>query len=284
MTTYIVTDGPLVANMMNPDGSTFNGGTVPTGTELYGTGNTRGVWVEASSPYQKSKGVTAWYHRDYIEEVNSATSVPSLQEQREAKAAKWFWSVAGRGIDVDNVPYNQPKQCVDVSKHFAINAYNAPFGAYGNGKDVARSFATRLPGWTGFEYKPGMKLQALDVLSYGDPYGVDPETGEVYGHTEVQIKDDVVPNVAYQDGFNKDTVVKAKRRDSTEGLIYVARPPFVSSTVPQGASATQYHTVTSGDTLWSISVKYGLTLSALQKLNPKVDPMNIRPNDKIRVV
>ena len=38
MTKYIVTDGPLVANGERSDGSRYNGGTVPTGTEITVTG------------------------------------------------------------------------------------------------------------------------------------------------------------------------------------------------------------------------------------------------------
>ena len=38
MAKYIVTDGPLVANRERLDGSWYNGGAVPTGTELTMTG------------------------------------------------------------------------------------------------------------------------------------------------------------------------------------------------------------------------------------------------------
>ena len=44
-------------------------GQVPYGTPLVGTGKTENGWVEASSPYQLSKGVTAWYAGDLLERL-----------------------------------------------------------------------------------------------------------------------------------------------------------------------------------------------------------------------
>lgn len=290
MVDYIVTDGPLVANMENPDGSRFNGGVLPTGTKIFGTGQTDGVWIEGSSPYQKSKGAKAWYHKDYISPIASATAtkVRTPTQQREAKAMDWFWGVAGRQLDTDKVPYEQPFQCVDVPKDLAHKLFGAPLRAYGNGKDVAYNMGA-LPGWTRIRYKPGMTFHALDVLSWGDPWAVayekQPDGSRkrvVYGHTAVQMKDGRAPIVTQQDGFNPSTVVHQKTLD-TEGLLWVARPPFLSESIPVGAASTQTHTIKDGDTMWSIGIRYGVDAKVLRTLNPGVDPMELKPGSKIRV-
>ena len=290
MVDYIVTDGPLVANMENPDGTRFNGGVLPTGTKIFGTGRTDGVWIEGSSPYQKSKGATAWYHKDYIEPINSATAtkVKTPTEQREEKALNWFWGVAGRQLDVDKVPYNQPFQCVDVPKDMGHKLFGAPLRAYGDGKDVAYNMGA-LPGWTRLQYKPGMMLHALDVLSWGEPFGVayekQPDGSKkrvVYGHTAVQMKDSKTPIVAQQDGFDSTTTV-VRKTVSAEGLLWVARPPFISESVPVGAASIQTHTIQAGDTMWSIGIRYGVDVKVLRALNPGVDPLELKPGSKVRV-
>jgi LysM repeat protein len=43
------------------------------------------------------------------------------------------------------------------------------------------------------------------------------------------------------------------------------------------------YTIQSGDTLASIATKTGTTVSALEKLNPGIDPTALRVGDKIRV-
>ena len=295
-TTYVVTDGPLVANRERPDGSWYNGGTVPTGTELTMTGEKYTVpsgrlFLKGASPYLASKGETAWFSSDHISVKGTRTAGTSPRAIREAAAGRWFAGVAGRGLDVDNVPYYQPKQCVDVSKHFAIYEYGAPFGAYGDGKDVAANFARRLPAFVLMD--PAKTLvQALDVLSWRDPYGVAYEKQAdgskkrvVYGHTAVAIKDEVTRGrleVAQQDGFNKDTVVKRAVLDR-DGLVAIARPVYVAGQAPTGATTVQTHTIVAGDSFWSIGIRYGVKPAVLQTLNPSMDPAALPIGGKVRV-
>lgn len=50
------------------------------------------------------------------------------------------------------------------------------------------------------------------------------------------------------------------------------------------SSEGTYHTVVSGDTLWGISAKYGISLGSIISLNPQIkNPNLIYPGDKIRV-
>lgn len=52
----------------------------------------------------------------------------------------------------------------------------------------------------------------------------------------------------------------------------------------QSAGQARYYTVVKGDTLWGISVKYGMTLAALIALNPQIaNPNLIYPGQQVRV-
>ena len=54
-----------------------------------------------------------------------------------------------------------------------------------------------------------------------------------------------------------------------------------SSSAGSGAA---YHTVTAGETLWSISLRYGTTVEALVNLNPQLkNPNLIYPGEQVRV-
>lgn len=53
----------------------------------------------------------------------------------------------------------------------------------------------------------------------------------------------------------------------------VSKPP---------ATTAKYHTVTSGDTLWSIGKRYGVSVDKLRTLNPSVKGDVIKVGDKIR--
>lgn len=41
-------------------------------------------------------------------------------------------------------------------------------------------------------------------------------------------------------------------------------------------SAQKTYTVKKGDTMWAIALKFGVSLDALEKANPKVDPLKMR--------
>lgn len=44
-----------------------------------------------------------------------------------------------------------------------------------------------------------------------------------------------------------------------------------------------YHTLRSGESLWTVSQKYGIPFDVLQKLNPGLDPKKMQPGDKIKL-
>jgi LysM repeat protein len=56
-----------------------------------------------------------------------------------------------------------------------------------------------------------------------------------------------------------------------------------SSTKHRRRSGRRTYTVKSGDTASAIAAKYGLTLSQLRKLNPKLDPASLSPGQKLRL-
>ncbi len=65
-------------------------------------------------------------------------------------------------------------------------------------------------------------------------------------------------------------------------VIWVTKEQTVASTKQKLDDNATYYTVKTGDTLWDISKKYGLTIEELKKLN-NLHSVRIRPGDKIKV-
>ena len=64
-------------------------------------------------------------------------------------------------------------------------------------------------------------------------------------------------------------------------------PAQAGTAAPQkaGAQAQQYHTVSAGDTLWGISLRYGVSLQSVLQLNPQIsNPNLIFVGQKVRVL
>ena len=59
---------------------------------------------------------------------------------------------------------------------------------------------------------------------------------------------------------------------------------YAGRSAGQSAGQARYYTVVKGDTLWGISRKYGMTLTALIALNPQIaNPNLIYPGQQVRV-
>lgn len=54
-------------------------------------------------------------------------------------------------------------------------------------------------------------------------------------------------------------------------------------TATKGTTTDKYVTIRKGDTFWSLSKTYNTTVAAIQKLNPGVDPKEIKIGSKVRV-
>ena len=171
-----------------------------------------------------------------------------------------------------NVDNKWGAQCVDLSKLWAFEN-GAPAGAYGNGVDVARGLS-RLPGW---RFEPGTATPRPGWIgSWGRPFGVDPKTGEVYGHTAVVIGDPSggrVP-VLQQDGFNPNAVAE-RTSLPLAGAVGWAVPP-TDPTVPDVV-------VRPGDTLSKISARTGVPVAELVRLNRLADPDTILVGQVLKV-
>lgn len=167
---------------------------------------------------------------------------------------KWFASVEGKYIDTGEKSH---PECVDLTRHYGMHVHRAPEIAYGHGKDVAREMSG-LRGWR--FVGPTSKAEPGDIASWD---------WDDYGHTAVVVRDlgdrlEVIqqnPRAAH-----KATVTKS-------GLLGYARPP--RKPAPKDTPATtspNTHTVKSGETLYGISRKYGLTVEALRSANPGINP------------
>jgi len=65
----------------------------------------------------------------------------------------------------------------------------------------------------------------------------------------------------------------------------LATPPTTATTVEATTTAgpRRRYKVQRGDTLESIAAKFNMTVEALIELNPDIDPLALRPGQKIRV-
>ena len=59
-------------------------------------------------------------------------------------------------------------------------------------------------------------------------------------------------------------------------------PPATTATIGT-ATQKEVYRVKSGDTLESIAARFNTTVAALLELNPNIDPLALRPDQKIRV-
>ncbi|MEZ4938144.1 MAG: transglycosylase SLT domain-containing protein [Crocinitomicaceae bacterium] len=82
----------------------------------------------------------------------------------------------------------------------------------------------------------------------------------------------------------KATVVKkttpAKAEENKTAPVKTSPPP---SDYKPKAGTPDYHTLKSGESLWTVSQKYGIPFDVLQKLNPNIDPKKMQPGDRIKL-
>ena len=72
--------------------------------------------------------------------------------------------------------------------------------------------------------------------------------------------------------------------DSTTGLTAVAASPGGAADSTAGTAQEEWHTVVKGDTLWELSLRYGVELSRLIDLNPDIrNPNLIYVGQRVRI-
>lgn len=80
--------------------------------------------------------------------------------------------------------------------------------------------------------------------------------------------------------FPSATPVQEPAQQST-AIVPTSAPTQTPQPTPVAIAAR--HTVTTGDTLWGIAIKYGVSLDALIAANPGINPDRIRPGDTINI-
>jgi spore coat assembly protein SafA len=104
------------------------------------------------------------------------------------------------------------------------------------------------------------------------------QTANAY-FVELRLEQEPMPNyVSYSFAFWEDT-------DRYSGAVQEVSAGD-SSDLSGGAQAStaKYHQVVRGDTLWALSITYGISLQELIALNPQIkNPNLILPGDEVRV-
>lgn len=269
----IIRRGPLTANhgdFVEGRLKLTPGKAMPVGLQLEPTGRTHGVWTEARTPWQIEHGGSAWFHGDYLgKPARPSQSGPTVADV----LAGWVADVEGVALDVDG---RYGVQCVDGVKDWArAIAGRDPARAAGNGRDVAGRLIAE-----GWEDVNRALIRGGDIVSFAEPYGKSPRTRIYYGHVGVALGEPQGGKVLLldQDGF-RDSVMH-RSAFPIEHVSRVARPP--APPAPAGAQ-DRTHTVAAGDTLWSVSRAYGISLGALQALNPGVSARDLRVGQTLTV-
>ena len=94
-----------------------------------------------------------------------------------------------------------------------------------------------------------------------------------------------------QNSLNKDEGKKGTPVTVTEPAASAAgtsaptpsEPPPAATVAGETSSQKEVYKVKSGDTLESIAARFDTTVAALLELNPNIDPLALRPDQKIRV-
>lgn len=190
----------------------------------------------------------------------------------------------GKSVDFDHV-YNA--QCVDLFNFYQRDVIggewigtprtNGARDLYEVDSPVRAKYYKKLPA--------DVKLQAGDVLVWGEPYGRSVENGVTtyYGHVAVYVGGGRVIQQNSRISFR--TTVDGF---STKGLLGVLRPlRFIGENSPQDVPTTQNnqnkHSIKKGDTFWGLEESNGWMHGTLQQLNPGIDPRKLQIGSEINI-
>jgi membrane-bound lytic murein transglycosylase D len=81
-------------------------------------------------------------------------------------------------------------------------------------------------------------------------------------------------------GKKKTSTTTKKSNTTTNKTTTNTKPP---SNYKPKAGTPSYHSLRSGESLWTVSQKYGIPFDVLQKLNPNLNPKKMQPGDKIKL-
>ena len=97
----------------------------------------------------------------------------------------------------------------------------------------------------------------------------------------------VVQSSLHKDGSKKAALVTvtepAAGAAETSASSGRAPPPPATTAPAETLPQKELYRVKSGDTLESIAARFDTTVAALLELNPNIDPLALRPDQKIRV-
>lgn len=91
-------------------------------------------------------------------------------------------------------------------------------------------------------------------------------------------------NISVESSYFKEDVVTVNSRKTAARFNGFGTPESALNYIAKGTDVEKIHTVADGESLWTISLKYEISVDELIAANPKVTPERIKAGDKISLL
>ncbi len=178
----------------------------------------------------------------------------------------WRWGQMHNGIDLDLATGDSVVSAFDGVVRFA--GWNN--GGYGN-LVIVRHFNGLE---TYYAHLNALNCKDNQRVSAGECIGFGGRTGRAYGphlHFEIRFKDNP---------FDPEWIIDFETKELKTDILYLMPEKFGHVKEVVGS---EYHVVSSGDTLWGISRRYGVSINYLCSINGITENTTLNIGQRLRV-